>query len=156
VRVLAVILYSAMRTLGGRDDETLKKYHIPFDNRLWKRFIAPVYLAGVCIANAVVAQRFHWFYLLSAPAFVAGAYCDGYGNDSGVRWREVLQRVLSALASTAPAIILAIGSHSYTLLLIQLLIAVTVKVTLNFVNLKAPLEEFLINFLDSFLKPYLV
>lgn len=154
--IIIVLLYSLLRVIGGRDEETLRKFHIPFTPRIWKRLIAPSFLSlSICILSAL-AHHFHWFYILSIGAFILSAYSDGYGNDSGVTWKEVLQRILSAFASTLPAIIFCLGSKSWLLLCIQLALAIAVKVTMNFVKVKAPLEEGIINFCDSVVKPFMV
>lgn len=166
ILILLIAVYALLRVFGGRDDKTLEHLRIPFDNRTWKRWIAPAFLYCVCLGHSVVAGSFHSVYLLCLIGFAGG---DGYGNDSGVRWREVLQRILSALASTAPAIAFCLGSKTWHLLFIQLALALTVKITLNFVKLKpwkkkikgveidgAIQEEYLINFFDSVLKPFMV
>lgn len=152
LKIFSVWLYAAFRSLGGRSDEQLKEYNVPFTGRVWKRWISPVYLSSTCIIFSLLDHHFHWLYLLSVPAFVAGAYSDGYGNDSGFWWREVWQRILSAFASTLPAFVFGIS----WLLLAQLILALVVKVTMNFVKVKAPIEEGIINFFDSVLKPFMV
>ena len=156
VSLAILIIYSVARMIGGRDQETLEKYNIPFTNRLWKRIIAPSFL-GLCLVLVSFFERTFSSVLLLYPlAEIGSAFCDGYGNDSGKAWREVVQRVLSAVASTLPAIVLVYDSHMFLILFAQLLLALTVKVTLNFVKVKAPIEETIINFFSAALKPFMV
>lgn len=160
INILGVLIYSAMRVIGGRDDSWRKQFKIPFDNRLWKRIIAPSWLALFCNVSSLIHGSFEWYFLLAFPAFIGCAFMDGYGNDSGKTLREVAQRIFSALASTLGAIVFL----SFWLLIAQLILALAVKIAFNFFKIppfnigkfhvdSAISEEFVINFTDSVLKP---
>jgi len=166
IQLIICFLYAVMRMFGGRDQNWLISHHIPLDNKLWKRIIAPTFL-GVSTVALSFFYEFHWLYLLFVGTEIGSAFMDGYGNDSGVVWREIVQRILSALASTAGAIVLVLGSSLWWLLVLQLFLALLVKVSFNFIKIppfkvggvlidSAVSEELCINFVSSVVKPWMI
>lgn len=147
--LLPTLVFSVITMLGGRSFSVLG-----ISARIWKRIIAPVSFVSLLIVLSLINKTFTWWILsLYATYFVSCMV--GYGNDS--IWGKIYRRSLWSLIRTLACLPIAILTGSYILLAIQCMVGLIATVFLGVWNpLKAPAEEFLINFVSVLFVPFML
>ena len=139
--VIASLLFSTCYMIGGRSEPFLG-----VRARLWKRLIAPLLLASSAVLISILAHTFGWWLFATALWFIP----IGYGSEKLLV--KVIKRLVSSLFYTVPVVIFAIFTGQWGIALLQVAIGAVMAVILGTLNpLKAPQEEFLIAFSNTFL-----
>lgn len=134
---LGLLLVSFLYWLAGRNDTS----------KGVRRFGASAVICATVSVSSLLLGRFSWWLLLIYP-FKILEYIQGYSNDSEYGW---LKRLGISLTSTACFIFTCwVFGSGYWLLFIQLPVSFS-SVLFSFKNpIKAPAEEMMVCFLNSF------
>jgi hypothetical protein len=139
--IIASLLFSTAYMIGGRSEPFLG-----VRARLWKRLIAPLLLASSAVLISILAHSFGWWLFASALWFIP----IGYGGDRF--FEKAIRRLTSSLFFTATALVFSLFTGQWVVALLQMAIGAVMAVILGTQNpLKAPQEEFLIAFSNTFL-----
>lgn len=145
--LLAVVVYSLFWWLGGRDKRFI------FSPRVWRRWVAPIFLPGAILALACVHGSFSWWHLGAFPAQKLLAHI-GYGADKTIF--KLLRRALWALFASLANLPYAFASGHWVLFFLQMLIAFEASMLLGVFNeVKAAREEAAIVGASQILSPFI-
>jgi len=151
--ILPSLLFGITSMIGGRSGKFLG-----IRGRLWKRVFAPCVFVSLVIALALIRNNFSWWFTLCYPIYILNIV--GYGSKGNGAWFKILRRTIWVIIRTASClpIVLILGtSEVWNLLILQGIVGWITTVALGVYNpLKAPAEEFLINFVSVLFVPFML
>lgn len=136
------LFFAFFTAIGGRDFNWLG-----LRARIWKRVIAPTAFVTLVLVLALIEHRFNWWLCtLYVTYFISGMI--GYGSSDSVFSKEI-RRTIWSIIRTLACLPLAWLTGSYILIILQAICGIVCTLGLGVWNpLKAPAEEFLINFIS--------
>lgn len=140
-------------SMGGRSNEQLKAYNIPFSNRTWKRLIAHSIRAILIISCSVILGRYHWQYLIAVGTLYVPL---GYGGNGVLT--KVLRRVLWSILFSICAFIIAYYTHKWLLYGVQTAVSMVCSVAFGVWNPfdNAAEEEGVIYLISILMTPFIL
>ena len=150
--IIPSFLFAITSMIGGRDGKFLG-----ITGRLWKRVFAPFAFVSCVLALALIRNSFSWW-LCSLYATYFVSCMVGYGAES-LFSKEIRRTVWSLIrtASCLPIVLILGTSEVWNLLILQGIVGWIATVALGVYNpLKAPAEEFLINFISVMFVPFML
>jgi hypothetical protein len=151
IGIAGVLPLCAAYFIGGRSQDELTRYSLPFRPRIWKRVISPVYWGSFlyCYSGALIN-------LISIPVYLVLAWGVGYGADSVLR--KVLRRTVWAILYSVGALVLTLLHGHWLIFGVQTAFCITAAVAFGVWNpfKSASKEEAVICFSSNFLVPFLL
>jgi len=148
------LVYSYIQALGGRAQEELPGVLGKIKNRVWGRWIAPLFFSSSVCLLAVAQGTFHPIFLLSIVAYKLSTHI-GYGAESTAG--KIVRRTLWSLIRTACSLSFAIVTGAWTIYVSQVIVGLVMAVIWGVRNpTKSPREEQMITFSNIFLVPTMV
>lgn len=143
------LVFGICSWFGGRD-----KNYLGIRARIWKRIIAPLFFILLLVGFSLLVGRFSWWFLLSIPYYIISSSL-GYGGDD--LKTKIIRRTIWSIVRSSCSLPVAIITGAWVLLIIQYFVGIIITLLLGILNsLKAPQEEFVINFNSVMYVPYML
>lgn len=144
LKLLLVVAFATFYWIGGRTGP----------GKVWRRYVGGLLFPLAVIGISLIANTFHWLFLLSILAYPV-ALSMGYGGE-GV-WEKIRLRSIYGLLLGSCGLFFAIPMHAWVLGFYQIVLAIMSSVILGTVNpTDAAEEEALIATMSVIMVPFMV
>lgn len=154
---LALVLsasYSYLQAIGGRSQDQIPYPLNKIGNRIWSRWIAPIYFSSCVCLIAFFLGNFNWWFLLSIPLYKIST---SFGPGADTLVGKIYKRTLNSIMRVVAALPIVILTGYWDIYISQVIVGLTISNIWGISNPKiAPLEESVINFSNVFLVTFMV